>query len=261
MKLTTLSVCFAMLLATFAWAQQPAPKPAAQPGAAAAADAALTHADAQAILDELRKIRALLEKNGAPQAAVPEPPQNVKLKVENDEWLGSKDAPVTIVEFADYQCPFCQRFHNDAFPELRKRYVETGKVRFASRDLPLEFHSNAFSAAEATRCAGDQGQYWQMRDLVIAHANELSPEEFKHFAGQLKLRADVFANCMDKNIHREAIQHEASEASTLHIDGTPSFVIGRSTPEGVDGAVTVGALPISAFEEKMKQYAVPAVAK
>ena len=72
-------------------------------------------------------------------------------------FLGREDAPLTLIEFTDYECPFCGRFHADAFVDLKKNYIDTGKVRFVSRDLPLSFHSNALGAAEGARCAGEQG--------------------------------------------------------------------------------------------------------
>ena len=87
--------------------------------------------------------------------------------------LGDKNAPLTVVEFTDYQCPFCQRFHVTSYPDLKKNYIDTGKVRFYSRDLPLDFHANAMRAAQAARCANDQGQYWKMREIMSANPDKL----------------------------------------------------------------------------------------
>src|ERR1700722_14637735 len=99
----------------------------------------ITREQANQILDELRQIRQLLEEQTKP-AAPPAPPEPTKAKinVQGAEMLGSKDAPLTIVEFTDYQCPFCQRFHTTAFPEIKKNFIDTGKVRFYSRDMPLD---------------------------------------------------------------------------------------------------------------------------
>src|SRR6476659_2383693 len=116
-------------------------------------DEGITREQADAILSELKQIRTLLEK-GQRVAAAPQPEPVVKasLKIGTEPALGSKDAPLTMVEFTDYQCGFCRHFHLTTFPEIRKKYIDTGKVRFVTRDLPLDFHANAFPAAEAARC-------------------------------------------------------------------------------------------------------------
>src|SRR5260370_38339283 len=92
-------------------------------------------------------------------ALAPAPPEKVKMNIGNGWYaIGRADAPVTLVEFADYKCPFCKRFHTDAYAELKKSYIATGKLRFVSRDLPLEFHPFALKAADAARCAGHQNK-------------------------------------------------------------------------------------------------------
>src|SRR5690349_3493945 len=128
-----------LLIAALPLAAQKKPAPAA-----AAADQSITRDQADEIIKELRQIRQLLEKQ---QAAAPAPreEQPTKAKIADltgVNMLGSKDAPLTIVEYTDYQCPFCQRFHLSAYPEIKKQYVDTGKVRFYSKDLPLDFHPN-----------------------------------------------------------------------------------------------------------------------
>jgi len=128
----------------------------------------------EAILNELHQIRTLLEKQQPPAQAAP---RAETAKVSSAGFaLGRSDAPITIVEFADYQCPFCRQFHSAAYERLKKNYIDTGKVRFISRDLPLEIHSNASAAAQASRCAGDQEKFWPMRDMLISHADKLDPE-------------------------------------------------------------------------------------
>src|ERR1017187_2441884 len=126
-----------------------------------AQDQGITRQQADEILNELRQIRQLLEKQN-PKAAAPQPQEitRAKLNLEGFAMLGSKDAPITMVEFTDYQCPFCQRFHLSTFSDLKKNYIDTGKVRFYSRDMPLDFHPNALRAAQAARCGGEQGQFW-----------------------------------------------------------------------------------------------------
>ena len=223
--------------------------PASQPG--------ITREQADAILNELRAIRQLLEKQGTARPAVPirpgDPTGPAKLKLDNATWLGNKNAPLTMVEFTDYQCSYCQRFHLGTFPEIRKQYIDTGKVRFVSRDFPLDFHSNAFRAAEAARCAGDQGMYWEMRDSLIADPNRLAEADVLSRAQHLNLKAETFRSCLTSGKYRAAVEKEEAEASALGVSGTPSFLIGRSTPDGVDGVILVGALPFSEFEAKLNE--------
>src|SRR5262245_31091471 len=127
----------------------------ASPRAFAQANETITRSQADDILKELRLIRQLLERQQQP-AAPPRPTVATVAVPFTDPVLGKKDAPVTIVEFTDYQCTFCQRFHIATFPRLKSKYIDTGKVRFYSRDMPLDFHQNALKAAVAARCAGDQ---------------------------------------------------------------------------------------------------------
>src|SRR5262249_6919584 len=136
---------------------------------------AINKEQADAIISELKQIKQLLERQQgqlarltAPQPA-DTPPQRGQMSVAEGWYaVGRADAPVTIVEFADYQCPFCKRFHMNTYSELKKNYIDTGKVRFVSRDLPLEFHPYALKAAEAARYAGDQGKYWELRDALYS---------------------------------------------------------------------------------------------
>src|SRR5260370_35013491 len=106
--------------------------------------------------------------------------------------LGRDDAPVTVVEFADYQCPFCRKFHSDTFVELKKNYIDTGKVRFVSRDLPLDFHPNAPGAALAAHCAGAQHKFWEMRDLMGANAADLTPGSLLKYGEKVTLAIPAF---------------------------------------------------------------------
>jgi protein-disulfide isomerase len=114
----------------------------------------ITRQQADQILDELRQIRQLLEQQQA-KAAEPKQdgPKRAKLNLQTAPMMGSKDAPLTMVEFTDFQCPYCRQFYATTFAELKKNYIDTGKMRFYSRDLPLDFHPNAMRAAEAGRCA------------------------------------------------------------------------------------------------------------
>jgi protein-disulfide isomerase len=218
-------------------------QPAQEPG--------ITRQQADEILAELRQIRQLLERQ-AQADAKPSEAARARINLEGAEMLGSKIAPLTIVEFTDYQCPFCQRFHVTVFGDLKKQYIDTGKVRFYSRDLPLDaIHPNAHRAAEAGRCAADQHQFWALRDAMGAHPNELEMDNLLADAKTLKMDVPQFRTCLESHKYRDAVDGDVLEARRVGADGTPAFVIGKSTPEGVDGELMVGAQPLIEFERRL----------
>jgi len=157
------------------------------------------------------------------------------------------------VEFADYQCPFCRKFQSDTFVELKKNYIDTGKVRFVSRDLPLDFHPYSMKAAEASRCAGDQGKYWEMRDALITNSASLSDDMISKSAETLAIRMDDFRSCVTSDRYKAEIQKDSTEAASLQISGTPSFVLAKTTKDKLDGVKIVGALPYSQFQSAIEQ--------
>jgi protein-disulfide isomerase len=212
----------------------------------------INHNQADEILKELRLIRQLLERQQAPQA--PPKPAVVSVAVPfTDPVLGKKDAPVTVVEYTDYQCSFCQRFHFTTFPELKKNFIDTGKIRFYSRDMPLDFHRNAMKAAVAARCAGDQNQFWALRDLLVANANQLDPAAVLGYAGKLTMDQAAFKSCVDSNKYEPVVKANLEEAARNGLEGTPTFVVGKSTQQGVTGALIVGAQPFSVFEKEINR--------
>jgi protein-disulfide isomerase len=217
----------------------------------------MTRKQGDDILNELRQIKQLLVQQLQQQTAKaapqePPPPARARINLDGFQMLGSKNAPLTMVEFTDYQCPFCQRFHVASFPELKKQYIDTGKVRFYSRDLPLDIHSNALRAAEAARCAIEQGKYWQIRDVMGANPDKLDLEHLVGFATDLKMDTAAFRACVTSEKFKTQIQADMMEAMKIGANGTPTFVIGKSTPEGVEGEVVMGALPFASFDEKLK---------
>jgi len=214
---------------------------------AAPPDQGITRKQADDILNELRQIRQLLERQ-AGQPAKPPEPARAKLNLEGAHLLGSKDAPLTIVEFTDYQCPFCQRFHTTVFGDLKKNYIDTGKVRFYSRDMPLDsLHPDAIRAAQAARCAGDQGQFWALRDIMGANPGKLDMNNLITDVTGLKMDVNAFRTCVETEKYKNAVQTDVMEAMKIGADGTPTFVIGKSTADGVDGELLVGAQPYVSF--------------
>jgi protein-disulfide isomerase len=230
---------------------------ASLPAAAMAADT-LTKQQGDAILAELKAIRALLEKQGqnAPAAAAPAAaPVQQRVTLPNAEGhaaMGAKEAPVTIIEFTDLQCPFCARFSAQTFPELQKKYIDTGKVRFVSRDLPLAFHAQAVPAAVAARCAGDQGKYWEYRERLFAAQKELGEATYGKLATEMNLDTKKFAACRASPEYKTAAEADRTAANALGITGTPTFVVGTVTNGTFTGERVTGAQPLSAFEAKIE---------
>lgn len=162
---------------------------------------------------------------------------------------GSEDAPVTIVEFSDYQCPYCARYITDAYLQIEKDYVETGKVRYLFRDLTLPFHANASAAAQAARCAGEQGQYWEMHDVLFEKQSDWASgdaaELFKGYAGELVADIDVFLSCYENKKYEQEINEDLQLARQVGADGAPAFFI--------NGKLIIGALPFQPSRRRLKQ--------
>jgi len=212
---------------------------------------------ADAILEELKGIRKLLESQQAlleRSARAPATERVVKLAVVENYVLGSPDAPVTLVEFTDYQCPFCSRFHTNTYPQLKKDFIDAGKVRFISRDLPLSIHKQAFPAARAARCAGEQDKFWDMRHVLSSNPKNLSEAEIGQYAKNVGLDAEQFQACLESGKHDAAIHRDEADARSIGISGTPAFIMGRS-PRGdqFEGIHISGAQPYAVFAAKINK--------
>lgn len=176
------------------------------------------------------------------------PSAKVRVGIGTGASLGSARAPVVMVEFADYQCPFCRRHAQVVFPELKTAYIDTGKVRYVVRDFPLDIHGEAFRAAEAARCAGAQGKFWPMRESLGAHLRTLSPDSYPGLAVEIGLAPGPFKACLADHRFAAAIRADIAAARAAGLDRTPSFVIGRPTAGIVVGRKVVGALSFKAMK-------------
>jgi protein-disulfide isomerase len=215
----------------------------------------ITRQQADQILQELRQIRQLLERQQArPAQPQEEAPTKAKIAdLSGVSMLGNKTAPLTIVEYTDYQCPFCQRFHVSAFPELKSQYIDTGKVRFFSKDMPLDFHANAMRAAQAARCAAEQNKFWELRDVMGQNPDKLDIDHIAGFADALKIDGKALRACVESGKYKEPVQADVLEAMKIGATGTPTFIVGKSSGEGVDGELVLGALPFAEFDRKLKE--------
>jgi protein-disulfide isomerase len=208
--------------------------------------APMSRQQATELLLQLKSLRQLL--------ASQVPAQPVETKVRDAGYsLGDRDAPVTVVEFSDYQCPFCAQFQNDNFVKLRHDFVQTGKVRFVIRDWPLARHSDALKAAEAARCGGDQGKFWEVRDALVAHSRDLKEASLLADAQHLGLDTARFQQCLESDKFLPEIRQDEADAKAAGINATPSFVVGKAENGQVDGVLLVGALPYSRFSEQISK--------
>ena len=206
----------------------------------------------KAILQELREIRRVLEKierQGLAQPAQrPDTPKTASVSIGKESIiLGAADAPVTVVEFTDYQCPFCKRFIQSTFPLLKRDFIDTGKVRWIVRDLPLGFHPNANKAAQAAHCAGEQGKFWEMRDTLFRNNANLGIERLPGYAREIGLDVDAFDACLSSDRHQAQITQDSQEANRIRVTGTPSFVIGKTAGDTVSGQLIIGAQAQAVF--------------
>jgi len=176
----------------------------------------------------------------------------VKLALRTHEAvMGSDSAAATLVEFSDFQCRYCAIFRTKVFPQIKTKFIDPGKLRFIHRHLPLSMHRNAKVAAQAAVCAGDQGQYWALSDLMFSRSSCLECQGAIELSKVLELDRKSFEACLSSNAHMDEIEKDMESAEQLQIDGTPSFVLGRTTAHGVEGVVLRGLMPFAQFETQI----------
>jgi protein-disulfide isomerase len=219
----------------------------------------LTRDQGAAILEELRRIDLLLNASNAPSRnPVADAPTHVRIKIEENWYkLGKDDALAVILEFADLECPFCRRFHAATFPKLKADYIDSGKVRFVVGDLPLPRHLYARDAAEAARCAGAQGKFWDFRDAVLSSKDAPTPEELTAEARKVGLKLDTFEECRKAKVFESAIQTDEDEALKADIRGTPTFVVGRVVDGWLDGTKVSGNRPYATLQAVIEDVLSP----
>lgn len=179
-------------------------------------------------------------------AAQPQQPARLdNVSVDDDPAIGPDDAPVTIVEFSDFQCPYCLRFQQDTFDALMEQYGD--KIRFVYRDFPLSsIHPQAEKAAEAGQCAYEQGKFWEMHDAIYANQQiDISISALKGLAQQIQLDEDQFDQCLDSGKYAQEIAKDTQDGNAYGVTGTPTFFI--------NGVTLVGAQPLSAFQTIIDQ--------
>ena len=173
--------------------------------------------------------------------------------------LGSDNATVILVEFSDYQCPFCRRFWLQNFPVLKKEFVDTGKVQVVYRDFPLDFHPAAEISAESVYCAGEQNKSWELHDLIFSEQTKVSSNgivqytesDIKQWVKELDIDTTAFEDCLDSGKYAKAVADSHNEGIALGIRETPSFIIGKRS--GTNIVPIDGALPYGTFRATIDQ--------
>jgi len=183
-------------------------------------------------------VQALNSSNIARTAPTPGPAPFVNVSVDDDPAWGPEDAPVVIVEFSDYQCPYCERFHQETYSQIRAAYE--GSIRFVYRDMPLsQIHPDAMLAAEAAGCANEQGAFWDYHDLLFNNQQDLSRTALGSYATQIGLDINTFNQCLDTGRYQQEITSDMQAAASYGVQGTPTFFI--------NGRPLVGAQPFTVF--------------
>ena len=193
------------------------------------------------------------ESAGQQQQQAAAAPDRVKVSVDDDPVIGNKDAKVTVIEFSDFQCPFCRRYFTQTFAQIKQNYIDTNKIRYVYRDYPLPFHPAALPYAEAAGCANEQGKFWEFHDLIYSEQNKqgagtveyLGADAVKKIAADLGLDTARFNSCFDSEKYKDEVNKDLAAGSTAGVSGTPTFYIGSDKKGYV---LLVGAQPYAAFQ-------------
>jgi len=186
-------------------------------------------------------------------------PQIIKnVSLDDDPMKGNPNAEITIVEFSDFQCPFCWKFYTQTLPLIEQNYISTGKVNFVYRDFPIQsIHPNAVPAALASECADDQGKFWEMHDIIFKNQKNWQDLQttqftsiFKEYVIEIGLDIDEFDSCMTSGKHFEEIQNDLNDGREYGVTGTPGFFVGN---EDIGFTKLIGAQPFSSFQRVIEQ--------
>jgi protein-disulfide isomerase len=174
-------------------------------------------------------------------------PEPEGISIDDDPFKGSETAPVTMIEFSDFQCPFCARFYTQTLSLIEENYIKTGKVKLVYRDFPLSFHRYAQKAAEAAECADEQGKFWEYHDLLYEKQNEWSAlgiSKLKDYAGQVGLNIGDFNQCFDSGKMTQEVEKDSQDGQSYGVKGTPAFFI--------NGKLVSGAQPFEVFQAEIE---------
>jgi len=199
----------------------------------------------------LSKLELKLLQNQLPTKQAAEP---IKISADNDPIIGDPNAPITIIEFSDFQCPFCARFNTQTLPAILDEYIEQGKVKLVFRDFPIQsIHPNALPASVAAECANDQNKFREMHDMLFEKQNEWNKKEttealslFSQYASNIELDLEVFDSCLTSGKHIDEIKKDLEDGRDYGVTGTPGFFVGNDQIGFVE---LKGAQPFESFKK------------
>lgn len=202
---------------------------------------------ASAAGSEVFVVRNIEESTAAilPRQITIDSADNGDIRIGDAYYLGNKNAPVIMIEYGDFEDPFTAQFYEQTLPKLQKEYIGTGKLAFAFKHMPLSFHPNAEKAAEATECAGIQGSFWDMHDIVLENQENLEVTDLKEYAEKIDLNVEHFVYCLDNGDTHSKIASHIKQANEFGVFGTPTFFI--------NGYKITGALPYEVFEAAIEK--------
>lgn len=207
--------------------------------------------DLGSIKQDVQEIRKILERaRGRAKGG----PVKATVSIDDDPMIGNRNAPLTLIEFSDYHCPFCRRFFTQTFPKIKSNYIDTGKVRYVFRDYPLDaIHPNARKAAEAAHCAQEQGKFWEMHDAIFESKNSKFPD-LKGLGRTLGLDISRLRGCVDSGKYGKEIEKDYQDGTLAGVTGTPGFFLGL-TRKGttIQGTLISGAQPFARFTKLLDQ--------
>ena len=206
---------------------------------------------------ELQAMRDQLQNRQAPTQAqaplAPAPETQTMVSIDGAMSKGDNNAKLTMVEFTDFQCPFCARHLKDTMPQIEKEYIKTGKVKYVLRDFPLEsIHPQAFKGHEAANCAAEQNKYWEMHEKLFANQRAMAPKDLSGYAEALGMDVAKFQSCIDGNKYAAKVRKDLTDAQKYGATGTPTFFIGLTDSKGSDIKAVrkiVGAQSYAAFKD------------
>lgn len=214
-------------------------------------------ANQQQSLKEIQELKQLIQNLLNALAASSAPAQPViTLNVYGEPFKGNSAAPIAIIEYSDFECPFCGQYAREVYPQIDANYVKTGKVKYFFRDLPLPIHPNALQSARAARCAGEQNKFWEMHDRLFSQQEHLTTNDLLQHAQSLNLDADKFRECMASNKYTDNIRRSMQSAERNGVNGTPAFFIGKLESNGTvmrAAKVLVGLESYDAFKSAIDE--------
>jgi protein-disulfide isomerase len=213
------------------------------------------------VKEELREIKSGINKPAViARPSALQPLANKEVSILGAPVMGDEKAQIAIVEFSDYECPFCRRHFTQTFPELKKNYVDTGKIKYVMKQYPLGFHAKAKGASIAALCAEQQqsGSYWNVHSAIFNGKTKLSREAYLTLAKELTLNTEKYSSCLDDPKMSAQVDKDIAEGTSVGVSGTPAFLIGKiENGKVINAQLISGARPYTAFTQVVDRLLSP----